>query len=757
MHSADQSNRTTGTLSERYRIVRQIGAGAAALVYQAEDLKHHRDVAIKVLRPDVAAALGPERFLREIAIIARLNHPRVLPLIDSGEAEGSLFYVMPFVQGYSLRDRLEREEQLPLDEALLIVEQIAGALDYAHQQGVIHRDIKPENILLHQGEALIADFGIALSRQTVGEERLTQVGLGIGTPEYMSPEQALAERELDARSDIYSLACVLYELLTGEPPYTGHNAQAVIAKRLTDAVPSARRLRATVPSAVDNSLKRALAKAPADRFGSAGAFARALRAKDEGTDAKAKSLVVLPFSNLSADPENEYFGDGLTDELITELSKIRALRVISRTSAMLFKGARKSIPAIAEQLGVRFALEGTVRRSGESVRITSQLIDAATDTQVWAGRYTGTLANIFDLQETLARRITQELQLKLTPDEERRLAARPIADPWAYDVWLLAMHKGRTFSKEGIDSAIRLTNQALAMIGDNALLYAALGYFYWGLYDFNISHDEATLREAERFAAKALELNPELAQAQFAMGLVRYKRGDMQSFVRYAVRAWQLDRSSDAGSFLGFGLAEVGRITEARRFADDAVARDPLVFTTLWARATVDLFAGNFVEALERLRQAASELAPGDPFAGWWLAQAAAYAGNDAEARLHAEQSAALNTGFWSDWCTLFDLAWSDDRDAVMAMLDRTNLRETASTDEYYPVFLANCLTRVGEHDAALQWLEQAITWGFTNHRFLAEENRLLAPLHGLPRFEALLEDARQRERAFQLDTVVTH
>ncbi len=353
----------------------------------------------------MAAALGRERFLREIAIAARLNHPHILALIDSGEAAGLLYYVMPFVEGNSLRERLERERQLPIADAVRIAQHVSAGLDYAHRQGIVHRDIKPENVLLHEGVALVSDFGIALAMQAAGAERLTQIGLGVGTPEYMSPEQAIADRQLDSRADVYALACVLYEMLTGEPPYSGASAKATIAKCIADPVPCARRLRATIPHAIDNALQRALAKAPLDRFATAGEFTNALYSTDPESDTGSKSIVVLPFSNLRADPENEYFADGLTDELIAELSKVQALRVISRTSAMLFKGARKTIPAIANQLGVRYALEGTVRRAGDSVRITSQLIDASTDTHVWADQYTGTLANIFDLQETLARRI----------------------------------------------------------------------------------------------------------------------------------------------------------------------------------------------------------------------------------------------------------------------------------------------------------------------------------------------------------------
>lgn len=751
MHTTSRLDRLKVALADHYQIKRELGSGGMATVYLAQDLKHQREIAIKVLKPEVATLLGPERFLREIEIAARLSHPHILALIDSGEASGFLYYVMPFVEGDSLRAGLNREGQQTIHEALRITEQVATALDYAHRQGIIHRDIKPENILLHQGEALVADFGIALAVRAAGEERLTKTGFSVGTPEYMSPEQATGERELDARSDVYSLACVLYELLTGEPPYAGPTAQAVFAKRLADPVPSARRLRETIPAAVDKALRRALAKAPMDRYATAAEFASVLRAPEPEGDVALKSIVVLPIANLSPDPENEYFADGLTDELIAELSKVQALRVISRTSAMLFKGVQKTIPSIAKQLGVRYALEGTVRRMGDSVRITAQLIDALADTHLWAERYSGTLANIFDLQETLARRIAEELQVRLTPDEERRLSARPIDDARAYDVWLLAMQQGRTFSKEGIERAIKLTNQALSMIGDNALLYSGLGYFYWGRYDFNISHDDDTLRQAEHFATKSLALDPNLGQALLAMGLVNYKRGDMQSFARHAKRAWELDRSSDASAFLGFCLGEVGRIPEARRYADDAVAKDPLVFTTSWARATVELFDGRFDEAVARLRRAAQDFAPGDPFAGWWLAQFAAYAGSDADAREQSEDVAKMNAGFWSDWCAVFHRSLQQDRNGLQELLSRTNLRDTARTDEYYPLFLANCLARVGDHDEALAWLEQAVRWGFTNHRFLSEHDRFLEPLRGYARFQAVIDDARRREAVFEV------
>src|SRR5216110_3641878 len=263
-------------LADRYALERELGRGGMATVYLARDLRHGRLVAIKVLRPEIAAALGPERFLREIELAARLTHPHILPLHDSGQAGGFLYYVMPYIEGESLRERLEREGPLPLEDALRITRDVTSALSYAHGHDVVHRDIKPENILLSGGEAVVADFGIARAITAAAAGTLTETGIAIGTPGYMSPEQATESERLDGRSDIYSLGCMLYEMLAGEPPYTGANVRNVIAKQLTDPVPSVRRLRDTIPPAIDGAVSKALAKAPADRFASAAQFAEAL-------------------------------------------------------------------------------------------------------------------------------------------------------------------------------------------------------------------------------------------------------------------------------------------------------------------------------------------------------------------------------------------------------------------------------------------------------------------------------------------------
>jgi serine/threonine-protein kinase len=367
-------------LSGRYRLTRELGRGGMATVYLAQDLRHDRPVALKVLHPELARLLGPERFLREIKLAARLQHPHILTVLDSGEAAGNLWFAMPFVEGESLRGRLEREKQLPVEDAVRIASETAEALEYAHRQGVIHRDVKPENILLSGDHALVADFGIAqaLAGDAGGEERLTETGTTLGTPAYMSPEQAAGARSLDARSDVYSLACVLWEMLAGEPPFTGPTPQMAIARRFTETPRPLRAVRETVPEAVETAVAKALSKSPADRYSSALKFGRALTAtgptapvpvpaapsarparhrsavlfglgfvlglgvlcgwvrilsaEPAGAGGGAKRLAVLPVEYLG-DTADGYSPPGMTAEVRGRLAALRGLQVIAHRSA----------------------------------------------------------------------------------------------------------------------------------------------------------------------------------------------------------------------------------------------------------------------------------------------------------------------------------------------------------------------------------------------------------------------------------------
>ena len=465
-----------------------------------------------------------------------------------------------------------------------------------------------------------------------------------------------------------------------------------------------------------------------------------------------KSIVVLPFANISPEEGQEYFCDGMTEEIITDLSHVRELLVISRSSAMTFKGTKRTIPEIARAVNVRYVLEGSVRKAGKDLRITAQLIDAATDAHIWAEKYSGSLEDIFAIQEKVSRSIAEALKLRLTPAEERQLRSRPIPDVRAYDAYLRAYYEVWTFTPEGFDRAFRLLDQVLEQAGEYALIHAGFGWFQALAYDFGISHDQDTLAQAERHATRALELDPALGLAYCALGFVRYKQGDFPAYVKLARQAVELDRNTTALWMLAFSLAEGGRIGQARRFAEEAVTGDPLNVMSGFAQGGVEFFDGRFVEAASCFRRYLEIVGPDEPILLWWLAQALACLGREDEAAPYFDKVIATDARPLSALSRLWRLAAGGDRDGFRKALESdTQLIETARTDEWFPNFIAAWLARLGDHAGAIEWLERAVGWGFSNHRFLGELSPFLAPLRGDSRFQALLQDARRKEKALDV------
>jgi serine/threonine-protein kinase len=675
--TAELRRRLQAILAGRYTIERELGQGGMATVFLAQDVRLGRAVAIKLLDPALTSSIGVERFLREIAITARLNHPHILALIESGQDGGLVYYVMPHIEGESLRERLRREPPLSLTGAVWIAREVADALTYAHGRGVIHRDIKPENILLSDGHAWVADFGIARALETCADSdtrALTLTGLPIGTPAYMSPEQAEGRPDVDGRSDVYSLGCVLFEMLTGRPPFIGRSARAVMQQHVTTPPPSLVELRPDLPPELIAATERAIAKDPNSRYqtaktfgtdlqliassavaaqatppdaharaaasgirralnevpppppartgplllGAAAVAALALAAStllpwkwlgDRGgarsaetqvarTDPEAtykSSIAVMPLVSYGADSQSVFLSEGVTEEIIAQLAGIRGLKVISRTSVVALASKGLTVPQIAETLGVRHVLEGSVQRSADRIRITLQLIDAKTDAHLWAESYDRSLKDVITLRREIATKVAGSLAMAVPgirtdpPVREENSAA--------YEAYLRgSFWVGRT-SPEGLDHAITAFEEAIRLDSTYAPAYAALSDVLrdWVTLGYRGGRDPyRTFVRASALADRALQLDSGLAAGYIARAMVRIMAWAPDDAVRDDLaRALTLQpNSAQAHVAYGLALARAGHYPEAVAQVENAVQLDPLsasmhgdlAFTALGAR-----------------------------------------------------------------------------------------------------------------------------------------------------------------------------
>ncbi|MDH3291608.1 MAG: protein kinase [Gemmatimonadota bacterium] len=705
-------------LADRYVLQRELGHGGASVVYLAADEKHRRQVAVKVLRPELAVSLGSDRFLREIQLAAQLTHPHILNLYDSGEASGLLYYVMPYVAGESLRQRLQREHRLPLDESLHIVDDVADALGYAHQRGVFHRDIKPENILLASGHALVADFGIASAITVAGEDRVTVPGMAVGTPAYMSPEQAAGE-PVDARADIYALGCVLFEMLAGEPPHRGSTAREILARKVTHPMPDLRLLRDSIPGELEAAIATALAVDPNNRFATTTEFVTALQPEKESwatadtgppSTPSPRSIAVLPFTNMSADREYEYFGDGIAEEITNALTKVQAIRVASRTSAFAFKGKEQDIRRIGRQLGVATVLEGSVRKAGSRLRVTAQLIDVDDGYHIWSERYDREVEDVFAIQDEIADRIVEALEVVLTEDQRQALARPAATNVIAYERYLHGRYFLQLFQKNTVHHAREMFEQAIAIDPGYALAHAGLADTCSFLFMY-FEGSPGILDEAERASRRALELAPDLAEAHASSGLA---------------------------------LALSKRYDEAEAEFETAIRLNPARFEPYYFYARTCFQQGK-LERAARLFECACELS--DDYQARLLA-ALSYAGlgrvKEAEAAyeralaavekhltLRPGDARALTLGAGC-------LARLGRGEEGIAWTDRALAID--STDPVV-VYAAACVHAVlGRDDEALDGLERALDAGFGNKGWIRNDPDF-ASLREHPRFLALLAE----------------
>jgi eukaryotic-like serine/threonine-protein kinase len=774
-----------------------------ATVYLAQDLKHERPVALKVLHPELSAILGTERFLREIRLTARLQHPHILTLLDSGEAAELLWYTMPYVEGESLRDRLKREQQLPLGDAVRITTEVALALDYAHRHGVVHRDIKPENILLSDGQALVADFGVARALEQGSESKLTETGLAVGTPAYMSPEQA-SGGPVDARSDIYALGCVLYEMLAGEPPYTGPTPQAIIAKRFADPVPLIRHVRERVPEAVEEALSQALAKAPGDRFPTAAEFAHVLtefttqrtgapasgprsgmatpesappkpiihprhipvgvttlglgvllgagvlfawlRTRSGAELTTVKRVAVLPFENLGP-AEDEYFSIGMSDEITSRLGSVSGISVVPRRVAQRYAGSDMAIREIGQKLDADYLLVGSVRWASRpsgsgNVRITLELLQSRNERQLWDTTYARVIDDIFEVQSDIAGQVIQRLGLTLPEGEQSRLRARPTANHEAYVLYL----KGRYFwnkrTEKNIQTALDYFQRAADLDPGYSLAWVGIAdtWIFRGWYSL-VAPREA-FPKAKAAALKALEFDSTLAEAHASMAHIYLEYDHDWVFAeREYRRAIQLNpRYPIAHHWYGGFLSAMGRHKEALQQAETARELDPLSpIIQTWVGLRY-YFARRYEQAIAEYLKAL-ELDRDFAPAHWHLGWAYEQAGQFEKGISEAERALAIDEGNLLYVASLgHAYARAGKTKQARATLQRL---AGASADRHVSAYhVAMIYIALGDMETGLDWLERALEERSPWIGYMRVDPRL-DPVRSYPRFGRLLRNAR--------------
>ncbi|MFN0181656.1 MAG: protein kinase domain-containing protein [Gemmatimonadales bacterium] len=764
-------DRLNSAFAERYRIERVLGAGGMATVYAARDLKHDRVVALKILHPEIAVAVD-DRFLREIRVTAQFSHPGILGLIDSGSVEidgQSLpYYVMPLVEGESLRDRLRRERTLPAATAVSIARQIALALGYAHERGVVHRDVKPENVLLVGDHAVVADFGIAKAAGGAAGITLTAQGGLIGTPAYMSPEQATGRDEIGPRSDLFSLGVVLYEMLVGELPFGGTTVQSQIARRLHETPVGVRVLRPEVPVALDRAVSRALARDPSDRFPSAAAMATALDQSlapptggtripaaiggvaavallaaagwwaigpnRRGGDDRAmpRSVAVLPFANVGADPNNEFYSDGIADEIAGSLARLAGVRVAARSSAFQFKGRNVAATQVGAELSVDAVVEGSVRRSGDQVTITAQLVSAADGLSLWSESYQRSAEQAFTVQAEVTAAIARTLGLGV--------AARPqgpgTTNRRAYEAFLQGRWHWSKRDQEGFRQAARYFREAIEADSGFAKAWAGLGDTYSLQAGFGYLPVAEAFALGRAAANRALTLDSTLADARSSLGFIHlFYDWDWAAAGSRLTEALRLDPTyGEARLFYGWWLVATGRVNEAVDSLATAVRDEPLSLILNARLGSMLMLAGRYPEA-ERQLAHTTELA-----ANYWpprldRARILAVRGQFDSA---AAMVSGLNelVGAYASGIRGYALGRAGRRAEAQVEIARLSAGGLTATTSALGV--AQAYTGLGDFDQAFQWLDRAYedrNWAL----FFCRNDPLLEPLRRDPRWNTFV------------------
>ena len=764
-----------GQTISHYKVLEHLGSGAMGIVCKAEDLLLHRLVALKSLSP--AMLTDPTQkhsLLQEARAASVLDHPNICRIHQIEELpDGQIILVMGYYDGETLADRIERGP-LDLTSASVITSQLLSGLQHAHENGIIHRDIKPSNLIISRSnEVKIVDFGLA--KRPHISQALTETGVVVGTVSYMAPEQVLC-KEIDHRTDLWACGVVFYEMLTGTLPFSGDTPYSVFDSILRNDARSVLEYRPDLPKAIHLTIERSLAKKASDRFQDAVEFLVALRPYSQshldsrysvslgrifvnynGQELKDTSVLVLPFTSMDINGSADYFCDGLTDEIITDLSSVRSLRTICRTSAMRLKGTRDTPQKIARDLNVRYVLEGAVRVSNNaqtgssSIRVTVQLIDPQSQSLLWAEKYSGTLDDVFAIQENISRQIVSALKIQLTPAEDEHLLDRPLPDINAYRYYLMAKHEILNYSSDALARALEYLRMGEALVGKNVLLLSAKGQVYWQYVNAGISSDPQYLVKAKDCADEALRLDPNSAHAFRLLGLISVQEGETRKAVQLLKRAIVADpNDSDTLAWYSAVCGLSGKAESAMPIARRILEIDPLTPVYRFVPGLLSLMGGQFPDALPSFDDAI-KMDPTNAMLLWCRGQVLALCGRTQDAITQLRELAKQHSDhFFTKLGNLMQAALIGDSEAT-ASVATEELLQIAGCDPHYSWSVAQCYSMLGDTERALTWIEKAMERGFINFPMINTWDPLLANVRQNPRFSDLAERVRVLWEEFEV------
>ncbi len=745
-----------GKTLSHYKILEKLGEGGMGIVYRAIDTKLDRPVALKFLPVQLAEdETALKRLFGEAISASRINHPNVCIIHDIKEHNGQQFIVMEYVDGRTLREII-KEAPLEINLAVEYAIHMCEALNAAHNKDIIHRDVKSDNIMVTaDNQVKVMDFGLAKLK---GSVRLTKTFSAVGTMAYMAPEQIRGE-EVDKRIDIFSFGIVMYEMLTGRFPFRGEYEAAMMYSIQNEAPQLLLNYRDDIPDFIERIILKTLEKDPVKRYQNMQEIIQELKkvpALKTAEPEQEKSIVVLPFENMSSDPEQEYFSDGLTEEVITDLSHIHDLRVISRTSAMMLKGTKKDMKTIGRELNVRYVLEGSIRKAGNNLRIVAQLIDASSDAHLWAEKYNGTLDDVFDIQEKVSRSIVDALKVKLSPEENIKIADRPIYNVLAFDYYHLAkrlIHRG---SEEDLNQAINNLQLGLDIIGNDTLLNKGMAEAYLYFYEFGYKADEETLLNVEKYANKIIELQPDSDKSNYLLGRIERFRGSASKAAKYFKKAYEINpANTDVLLFLGnaYGI-HIGKSLLAEKMFKRLFDVDPISPLNYGVSAIFQTVAGQLDEALSSFKKM-SELAHNDLwenlFSVYIYAMQKQYEkSHEMVEKIVAQKHKSKIHENFAEWCLFFKYSLQGEKSKALETISKEVKIYFWNDPEVQWFGICN-YALINEKEEALNWLEHVINRGFINYPFLNDRIPFLENIRGEERFRKLMVRVKHEWENFEV------